>query len=71
VIGVGVNIHGTGFPRNFVPSFSEGSSAGFTDVSLVKFFSIAERAMARRNVVLTETDRDMFESIFSFADNYK
>lgn len=71
VIGVGVNIHGTGFPRNFVPSFSEGSSAGFTDVSLVKFFAIAERAMSRRHVELTEIDKQIFHNIFSIADNYK
>ena len=71
VIGVGVNIHGTGFPRNFVPSFSEGSSAGFTDVSLVKFFAIAERVMARRNVVLTDADKEIFHNIFAIADNYK
>lgn len=71
VIGVGVNIHGTGFPRNFVPSFSEGSSAGFTDVSLAKFFAIAERAMARRQVKLTEVDKQIFHNIFSIADNYK
>lgn len=71
VIGVGVNIHGTGFPRNFVASFSEGSSAGFTDVSLVKFFAIAERAMARRHVELTEVDKQIFHNIFSIADNYK
>ena len=71
VIGVGVNIHGTGFPRNFVPSFSEGSSAGFVDVSLVKFFAIAERVMARRNVKLSEVDKQMFHNIFAIADNYK
>ena len=71
VVGVGVNIHGTGFPRNFVPSFSEGSTAGFTDVSLAKFFDIAQRMMARRKVELTETDRKIFQSIYNIADNYK
>lgn len=71
VLGVGVNIHGTGFPRNFVPSFSEGGSSGFVDVSLTKFFTIAERMMARRNKVLSEDDKEMFKSIYSIADNYK
>ena len=71
VVGVGVNIYGTGFPRNFVPSFSEGSTAGFTDVSLAKFFDIAQRMMARRKVELTETDRKIFQSIYNIADNYK
>ncbi len=71
VVGVGVNIHGAGFPRNFVPSFSEGSTAGFTDVSLAKFFDIAQRMMARRKVELTEADRKIFQSIYNIADNYK
>lgn len=71
VVGVGVNIHGSGFPRNFVASFSEGSSAGFTDVSLTKFFDIAKRMMARRNIELTEIDREIFQSIYNIADTYK
>ncbi|MDD2961658.1 MAG: putative sugar nucleotidyl transferase [Muribaculaceae bacterium] len=71
VIGVGVNIHGAGFPRNFVPSFSEGSTAGFTDVSLSKFFAIAERVMSRRGKIVSEIDREIFESIYNIADNYK
>lgn len=71
VVGVGVNIHGSGFPRNFVASFSEGSSAGFTDVSLNKFFDIAHRMMARRNIELTDIDQQIFQAIYNIADTYK
>lgn len=72
VVGVGVNIHGTGFPRNFVASFSEGSAtAGFTDVSLNKFCQIAQRVMARRGLEFTEADRSMFEAIRAIAESYK
>ena len=71
VLGVGVNIHGAGFPRAFVPSFSEGSAAGFTDVQLTKFFQIAERMMARRNKTLTDDDRNIFTHIYNQADTYK
>lgn len=71
VIGVGVNVHGAGFPRNFVASFSEGSVAGYADVSVAKFFDIAKRMMARRNITLSEADKDIFESIYKIADNYK
>ena len=71
VLGVGVNIHGAGFPRNFVPSFSEGSAAGFTDVQLPKFFQIAERMMARRDQQLTDDDRKIFTHIYNQADSYK
>ncbi len=71
VLGVGVNIHGAGFPRNFVASFSEGGHAGFTDVVMTKFFAIARRVMARRDRELTEADERMFEAIRETAENYK
>lgn len=71
VLGVGVNIHGSGFPRNFVPSFSEGSTAGYTDVQLSKFFGIARRVYARRHRELTDADMRLFEAIYNIAENYK
>ena len=72
VLGVGVNIHGSGFPRNFVASFQEGSAAaGFKNVPLETFYTIAERVMARRNVQLTDADRDIFTAIYNLSDRYK
>lgn len=72
VLGVGVNIHGSGFPRPFVASFQEGSSnAGFKDVPLKTFYSIAERVMARRGMELTQADKDIFASIYNISDRYK
>ena len=71
VLGVGVNIHGAGFPRNFVPSFSEGSTAGFSDVSMTKFFEIARRMMARRHVELTPAHERMFYAIREAAEAFK
>ena len=72
VLGVGVNIHGAGFPRNFVASFQEGSAAaGFKDVPLETFFTIAERVMARRNIALTEVERNIYKAIYNIRDRYK
>lgn len=72
VIGVGVNLHGTGYPRVFIPSFSEGSpQSGFKDVSLDKFFTIAERVMSRRGVSLTDADKNLFEHVASEAKAFK
>lgn len=73
VLGVGCNIHGSGFPRNFVPSFSErgGAGSGYADVSMTKFFEIAARMMARRNVELTEADKRIFYAIRELAENYR
>lgn len=72
VVGVGCNIHGAGFPRTFIPSFSEGSPAGgFSDVSLKKFYEIARRVMARRDVPLTEIDERIYARVFDVAAGYK
>ena len=71
VVGVGVNVHGSGFPRNFVASFSEGGAAGFTDLPMEKFLDIASRMMARRHRALTDVDVRLFEEIRNQAENYK
>lgn len=71
VVGVGVNIHGSGFPRNFIASFSEGGPSGFTDLPMEKFFDIAKRMMARRGRSLSEADNRIFHDIRELAENYK
>ena len=72
VLGVGVNIHGSGFPRNFVASFQEGSAAaGFKDVPLETFYTIAGRVMARRDIALTDVDRAIYKAIYNIRDRYK
>ncbi len=73
VIGVGCNIHGSGFPRPFVPSFSErgGAGSGYSDVSMTKFFEIASRMMARRSITLTEQDKAIFYAIREQAEAYR
>lgn len=72
VVGVGVNLHGSGFPRVFIPSFLEGSPAGgMTDVSLEKFYQIAERVMMRRGIALSEGDKRIYERVYEVASTYK
>ncbi|MCM1152109.1 MAG: glucose-1-phosphate thymidylyltransferase [Muribaculum sp.] len=68
VVGVGCNIHGSGFPRVFIPSFSDGSpAAGFSNLSLTKFYQIAERVMSRRELSLTDLDRRIYERVYEVA----
>lgn len=65
VIGVGVNIHGAGFPRNFIPCFCEGSpTSGFSTVPLDKFIDIVDRVMTRRDMKPTETDLKILHHIY-------
>lgn len=71
VLGVGVNIHGSGFPRPFVASFSEGSTAGYNDVVMAKFFDTARTVMARRGVELSEADINILTYIREYSEQYR
>lgn len=64
VIGVSANIFGSGFPRNFVPSFSWGGASGFTTYQLRKVYEVAEVVMKRRNIELSEIDKNILEHVF-------
>lgn len=70
-LGVGVNIHGSGFPRPFLASFLEGSTAGFAEVPMAKFFDTARKVMARRGVELTQTDIDILSHVREHAEQYR
>ena len=64
VIGVSANIFGSGFPRNFVPSFSWGGATGFTTYQLKKVFEVAKVVMNRRGLELSETDEKILHHVF-------
>lgn len=70
VVGVSANIFGEGFPRNFVPSFSWGGAHGFTIYSLEKALEVAEKVLARRNIKLSEDDKDIMSTIFKLTAKY-
>ncbi|MCZ4318333.1 GlmU family protein [Aequorivita viscosa] len=64
VVGVSANIFGSGFPRNFVPSFSWGGSGGFTTYKTDKAFEVAKVVMRRRNIEFSEMDAKILEHVF-------
>jgi UDP-N-acetylglucosamine diphosphorylase/glucosamine-1-phosphate N-acetyltransferase len=71
VVGVSASIFGDGYPRNFIPSFAWGGAAGFTTYQLNKALDTASKAMARRNVNLTEDDRDILTTIYNESAQYR
>ncbi len=71
VVGVSANIFGSGFPRNFVPSFSWGGSKGFVTYKTDKAFEVAEVVMARRREEFTEIDKAILEHIFEETKPYR
>ncbi|MDO7170653.1 GlmU family protein [Mariniflexile sp. AS56] len=71
VIGVSANLFGSGFPRNFVPSFSWGGSAGFTVYLTKKAFEVADIVMSRRQIEFTEQDKAILEHVFEETKKYR
>ncbi|QXP79625.1 MULTISPECIES: GlmU family protein [Winogradskyella] len=71
VVGVSANIFGSGFPRNFVPSFSWGGSKGFVTYKTNKAFEVAEVVMKRRKIELTDQDRAILEHVFEETKQYR
>ncbi|WP_296385069.1 GlmU family protein [Winogradskyella sp.] len=71
VIGVSANVFGSGFPRNFVPSFSWGGSKGFVTYKTNKAFEVAEVVMARRKEEFTKKDKAILEHIFEETKQYR
>lgn len=64
VVGFSSNIFGSGFPRNFVPSFSWGGAAGFTTYKVSKAMEVAKLVMSRRNITFDEAEQAIFEKVF-------
>jgi UDP-N-acetylglucosamine diphosphorylase/glucosamine-1-phosphate N-acetyltransferase len=71
VVGVSTNIFGSGFPRNFVPSFSWGGATGFTTYLTKKAFETARIAMSRRQVEFTEEDARILEHVFEETKKWR
>jgi len=71
VVGVNSNIFGGGFPRNFIPSYSWGGSAGMTTYKTNKAFEVAKVVMARRKVDFTEEDAKILSYVFEQTAKYR
>jgi UDP-N-acetylglucosamine diphosphorylase/glucosamine-1-phosphate N-acetyltransferase len=71
VVGVSANIFGSGFPRNFVPSFSWGGAAGFTTYLTKKAFETARLVMSRRNIDFDEKEAAILEHIFEESKKWR
>ena len=71
VVGVNANIFGSGFPRNFVPSYSWGGASGFTTYLTKKAFEVAKVVMARRNVEFTAQDEAILTQVFEDTKKWR
>lgn len=71
VVGVNANIFGSGFPRNFIPSFSWGGPQGFSTYRIDKAIEVAREVMKRRGIKLDETDAEILTEVFGMTEKYR
>lgn len=71
VVGVGANVFGAGFPRNFVPDFAWGGAQGFEVYTQNKMFETTEKVFERRNRVFDDIERDILTHIFNYTDRHR
>ena len=71
VVGISANIFGSGFPRNFIPSFSWGGASGFETYTPEKAYKTANLAMERRGLNLSEFEKKIMQQIFKEEKKYR
>jgi UDP-N-acetylglucosamine diphosphorylase/glucosamine-1-phosphate N-acetyltransferase len=64
VVGVATNVFGSGFPRNFLPSFAWGGHDGLITHRFEQAVKTAEIVVARRKINLSNIDKSILSHIF-------
>jgi len=63
VVGVSCNIYGSGFQRNFIPSFSWGSPLGMKSFNMKKANQVADAVFKRRGLEFDLKEQEIFAHI--------
>ncbi len=71
VVGVSSNIFGSGFMRNFIPSFSWGGASGFSVYKLPKVFAVADRVFSRRKMKFDKVEEDILTNVYDMTKRYR
>ncbi|MEM6265370.1 MAG: GlmU family protein [Bacteroidota bacterium] len=71
VVGVGANIFGADYPRNFIPSFSWGGTKGMQTFKLEKMKEVAKVVMSRRKLKLTAAEEAILASVYETSAPYR
>ena len=71
VVGVSSNVFGSGFPRNFFPSFSWGGAEGMQEYAFKKACDTAQRVFSRRGKLFDDKEIEIFSHIFNETQQYR
>ena len=71
VVGVSANLFGSGFPRNFTPSFSWGGAAGYETFQMNKVSEVVTAVMKRKALVFDAVDQKILDHVFEETKQYR
>jgi UDP-N-acetylglucosamine diphosphorylase/glucosamine-1-phosphate N-acetyltransferase len=71
VVGVSANVFGSGYPDKFIPSYSWGGKDGMVIYDIEKSFEVAQRVMERREINLSEIDKEILTAIFEKTAKFR
>jgi len=71
VIGVNAQLFGSGFMRNFIPSFTWGSVSGFTTVDIDKAVEVAKRVYSRRKLDFSDKEERLLRHVFDHTFGFR
>lgn len=71
VTGVAANIFGSGYQRNFIPSFAWGGGGKFVTYKIDKVIDTAKRVLHRKGVEFEEEDGLILEHILEETSKYR
>ena len=71
VVGINCNLFGSGFPRNFVPSFAWGGDKTYKTYAFDKAMETAKIVMARRDMELDFKDVEILKHVFELSAEHR
>ncbi|WP_422860259.1 GlmU family protein [Flagellimonas sp. S174] len=71
VVGVSANIFGSGYPRNFIPSFTWGGASGFTTYLTKKAYEASTAMMKRRKVEFDDVEEGILNHVFELTKKWR
>jgi len=69
VVGVNSNIFGSGYQRNFVPSFVWGGPTGFNSYDINKALEVASYVYKRRGLDFDQSERNLLTNVYNMTFN--
>ncbi len=71
VVGVNANVFGSGYQRNFIPSFSWGGRSGLKFYDFNKAMEVAKAVYKRRNLTFDEVEQKILSAVHRKEMNNK